>query len=92
VTTPPITAVRLTAASFEQSRTGLVGYLTFRYGRLRVDSVVLRVAADGRPRLTFPARRDRDGREHPFVRPVDQEARQEIERAVFAALGLEDAS
>jgi hypothetical protein len=80
---PPVSHVRLSAASLEQGRSGLIGYLAFHYGGLQLDGVTLRVTARGRPTLTFPSRRDRAGREHPFVRPVDQTARAQIEAAGF---------
>jgi hypothetical protein len=89
VTAPPITRVRLTSASFHQSRAGLIGYVTLQYGDLLVDGITLRVTSRGRPTLTFPARRDQRGREHPLVRPADRKTRDAIEAAVFAALGLE---
>lgn len=84
-----LTDVQLTAASFAQTRTGLLGFISLRYGDLRLDGVALRLTADGRHALSFPVRRDGRGREHPLVRPVDQDARDAIETAVFAALGLE---
>ena len=68
---------------------GHLGYVSFLLaGRVRVDGVTLRRTADGRLTLTFPARRDRHGGEHPYVRPIDDATRVAIERAVFEALGF----
>ena len=56
---------------------------------LALDGVALRRTRDGRRTLSFPARRDRQGRDHPYVRPLSTEARSAIERQVLDALGLE---
>ena len=73
-------------ASASDVRTGLLGYLTVAYHDLILDSVVLRRTADGRFALSFPARTDRGGRRHPFVRPADDEARKAIEREILSQL------
>ena len=87
--TPLVTDVRLSSARPEQVRKGLLCFVSLRYGDLLVDGVTLRVTEDGRHALSFPVRRDRKGRDHAVVRPVDQDAREAIEAAVFAALRLE---
>lgn len=75
-------------ASDAEIRTGLLGYLSVHYGDdLILDSICLRRTADGRLALAFPARTDRVGRRHPYVRPTDDEARREIERAILGQLG-----
>ena len=66
-----------------------MGYISLRYGDVLIDGATLRVTADGRHTLSSPARRDRKGRQRAIVRPADQDARDAIEAAVFAALGLE---
>jgi hypothetical protein len=53
--------------------------------------VVLRKTQFGRAVLTFPVRMDGRGRAHPYLRPTCNRARREIERAVLAELGWEDA-
>ena len=68
-------------------RTGLLGYLSVEYGAIVLDSIVLRRTAEGRFALSFPARTDRAGRRHAYVRPVDDDARREIERAILGQLG-----
>ena len=56
---------------------------------LRLEGVTLRRTLDGRFALSFPARRDRQGRPHAIVRPLDKHALREVEAQVFAALGLD---
>ena len=73
-------------ASDAEIRTGLLGFMSIEYGDLILDSIVLRRTADGRFALSFPARTDRAGRRHPYLRPVDDEARREIEREILAQL------
>ena len=74
-------------ASDAEARTGLLGYLSVTYGDLILDGIVLRRTADGRFALSFPARTDRSGRRHPYIRPVDHEARRQIETAILGELG-----
>jgi hypothetical protein len=57
-------------------------------GTLKIDGVTLRRTRDGRLTLSYPARRDRDGVEHFAIKPLGDQARVEIERQVFEALGL----
>jgi hypothetical protein len=37
--------------------------------------------------LSFPARTDRAGKRHSYIRPVDDAARQAIEREILGQLG-----
>ena len=74
-------------ASDEDQRSGLLGYLSVTYGDLVLDSIVLRRTADGHYALSFPARTDRAGRRHAFIRPADDAVRQEIERELLWQLG-----
>lgn len=86
-----ISDVALVAASFSLRKRGLAGWLSLTInGALRVDGVCLRQTADGRATLSFPSRRDGAGRDHPILRPLDDEARRQIEAEVFRALGLVD--
>lgn len=70
--------------SDDDIRSGLLGYVSVFYGDLILDGLTVRRTADGRLTLSFPERRDRQGRRHPYVRPLDDDARRRIERAVFA--------
>ena len=68
-------------------RTGLLGYLSIFYGDLIVDGVTLRRTAEGRFALSWPARTDRRGRRHAYVRPVDDDVRRRVEREILGQLG-----
>jgi len=85
-----IKQVRFTPAGISDAAAGLVGFVSFAYGELRLDGVSLRRTAVGRLALAFPERRDREGRRHPLVRPVNAAARAVIEREVLVALGLQE--
>ncbi len=74
-------------ASDAEVRTGLLGFLSVTYGNLVLDGIVLRRTADGRFVLSFPARTDRSGRRHSYIRPVDDEARRQIEAVILGELG-----
>lgn len=69
--------------SDEDIRSGLLGYLSIFYGDVILDGVTVRRTADGRFTLSYPERRDARGHRHPYIRPIDDDARQRIERAVF---------
>ena len=84
-----ISDVHFTAASPAQVQAGLLGFVGCTLNSsLRLDGIALRRTADGRVALSFPARRDASGRQHFYVRPLDDRARREIEHHVFNALGL----
>jgi len=70
-------------SSDDDVRAGLLGYISVFYGDLILDGLTVRRTADGRLAISFPARQDRQGRRHPYVRPVDDAARLRIERAIF---------
>ncbi|HEX5050418.1 MAG TPA: hypothetical protein VFZ65_01470 [Planctomycetota bacterium] len=74
-------------ASDPEVKTGMLGFLSVEYGALVLDSIVLRRTADGRFALSFPARTDRAGRRHSYVRPVDDAARKAIETELLWQLG-----
>jgi DNA-binding cell septation regulator SpoVG len=86
-----ITGVTFIAASPAEVETGLLGWMSFDVNDLlRLDGVALRKTADDRIVLSFPCRRDRRGKRHALVRPIDDRAREEIERAVLSTLGLDE--
>lgn len=72
-------------------RTGLLGFLSVTYGNLLLDGICLRRTSDGRFALSFPARTDRAGRRHSYIRPIDDAARQAIEREILGQLGQDEA-
>jgi DNA-binding cell septation regulator SpoVG len=82
-----ITGLRFTPAPRADTERGLLGWLAFDIeGTWHVDGVVLRRTREGRLTLAFPTRTDRAGREHAYVRPTCDRARQAIEDAVLAEL------
>lgn len=84
-----VSDVRLARPSARNVDAGLLGFVSFLLdGMIRIDGVTVRRTADGRQVLSFPARRDRHGRDHPYFRPIDERARCAIEAQVFASLGL----
>ena len=84
-----ISGLRFSPASRDDSALGLLGWCSFLLNdRVRVDGVGVRRTREGRLALSWPARTDADGRRHPLVRPIDQEARLDLEAQVLAALGL----
>lgn len=86
---PRISQVVLVTATHAELEHGLIGWVSFNIDEaLRVDGVALRRRLDGRLMLAFPCRRDRAGADHPYLRPLDAQARAVIERQVFEALGL----
>lgn len=83
---PVVSGVRL-RPSLGSPPGGLLGWVSCSYGHLRLDGIALRRTRDGHLTLSYPERRDAAGRRHPVLRPLDDQARREIEEQVFAALG-----
>ncbi len=83
-----VTEVRFDPAPGAAGSTGLLGWIRFRLGPLRLDGIALRRSRDGRTYLAFPERRTSRGA-FPYMAPPDRAARIEIEGQVFAALGLD---
>jgi DNA-binding cell septation regulator SpoVG len=79
-----VTDIRFTPASAALKATGLRGWAICRLdGRWELDGLAVRRTAEGRYVVTLPARRDGAGIERPYLRPIDEETREEIERAVL---------
>ncbi len=66
--------------------TGLLGWVSLKYGDLDLDGLSLRITRDGRTVLVFPEHRARGGRLRANVRPGDSDVRQRIEADVIAEL------
>jgi hypothetical protein len=77
------------AASEAEARSGLCGYVSVFFGSLILDGIVVRRTADGRTALSFPARTDRSGKRHSYIRPIDNTAREVIERELLGQLARE---
>lgn len=86
-----ISEICLVTADPEARAEGLLGWLSMTIaGSIRLDSIVLRRTRSGALALSFPVHTDQGGRRHPIIRPLDDEARVEIERVVFNSLGQEE--
>ena len=83
-----ITGLRVVLAGETDRARGLLGFASFTLGPVRLDGIAVRRTREGRLALSFPTRRDRFGRLHPIVRPVDDAARRALEAQVFSALDL----
>lgn len=75
--------------SSDDQRQGLLGFLSITYGPWVFDGITLRKTADGRYALSFPAKVDRAGRKHSYIRPIDNEAREAVERELLRQLERE---
>lgn len=88
-----ITDVRFTPAGPEDAGKGMRGWITcIVNGRIQLDGITLRRTRGGRMALSFPARKDSEGNQHFYIRPLDNSARRVIERQVFQALGIREKS
>jgi len=76
--------------SADDERNGLLGFISVAFGPWIFDGITLRRTADGRFALSFPARTDRAGRKHSFIRPANDEVRKAIEAELLAQLGQHD--
>ncbi len=85
---PRIGAVRFSAAPSLDIRSGLLGWVSFTLGDLRLDGVAVRKTRDGRLALSFPTRTDARGVRHAVVKPIDDAARRSIEKDIFRTLRL----
>ena len=84
-----VTDAHLTPARPRDRATGLLAYIEFELnGTLAVDGATLRRSAEGAEYVCYPARTDRSGARHPYVRPVNDAARRDLECQVLRALGL----
>lgn len=82
-----ITEIRIDAAPPELAATGHIAWISLLLNdRLRISGVTARRTLDGEFRLSFPARTSDDGSKHFYIRPINDEARVEIETAIFDAL------
>ncbi len=84
---PEISAVRFSRACAEDQRSGLLGWVTCRVGDLVLDGITIRRTRAGRLALSFPRGRGK----RPFVRPLDDAARQAIEREILGAIATDGA-
>ena len=84
-----VSDLRFSPASRDDAALGLLGFVSFLIdGRLGVDGVAVRRRLGGGLTLSWPARTDANGHRHPYLRPVGEAARREIEAQVLEALSL----
>ena len=83
-----ISAVCFTSANPAPRGPGLLGWVSFRCGPLRLTGVAVRRTASGRIKLSYPVSRDPSGWTRCVVAPVDADARRHIEAAVLTEVGL----
>ena len=86
--------IRFVTAPPQQQREGLLGWVTCTLNdKVQMSGLMLRRTLQGNFVLSFPSRRDSHGTEHFFLKPLNDQARREIEYQVFRSLGLvEDTS
>ena len=83
--------IKFTAATADEAERGFLGWVSCTLNHtLRIDGLAIRRTLGGRLTISYPARRDGTGRQHPIVRPVDDRARLEMESRLFKALGLKE--
>jgi DNA-binding cell septation regulator SpoVG len=74
-------------ATQEDRGRGVLAYITAELvGGLVLDGLTLRRAESGAVYIAYPARRGRDGERRYAYRPINEEARQRLERAIFATI------
>lgn len=76
----------ITRARPHESRQGLLCYVAFTFGGLRIDGVTLRRTRSGDIALSFPIRRNDHGHAHQLVRPVTTELRDALTQRVIQEL------
>ena len=81
--------VRFTAASPADRAHGLLGFVAFDHGGLRIDGVAVRQSRSGRIVLSYPERPSRGGGRYPIVRPLDDATRRALEGRILDALAPE---
>ena len=82
--------IRLAPASAADAASGLLGYVSCTLnGSLRLDGLALRRTLSGATAISYPARVDRAGRRHAYLRPLTDAVRKSLDAQVFAALGLQ---
>ena len=82
----PIAGLQFTPASPPDRARGLLGFLAFDHGGLRIDGVAVRRTLRGRVQISYPERLRRGGGSYPIVRPLDAATRRALEERILDAL------
>ncbi len=86
-----ITNVAFVSAGPKNAAEGLLGWITCVVNdTLVLDGLTLRKTRDGRLTLSYPARRDAEGKQHFILRPIDDGARLDLENQILTALGCRE--
>jgi len=84
-----ISQVEFKAAEPWEVESGLLGWVACKLNSsFLINGLAVRRTMEGKRTLSFPARRDRIGRKHYYLKPLNDEARREVERQVLQALGI----
>ena len=83
-----VESVSLRAATAVDQSAGLVGFVNATINGLVIEGIAVRRSLGGQLVLSFPKRRDKYGRIHTVVRPVDNGVRRAVTIAILAAVGL----
>jgi hypothetical protein len=82
-----VSQVCFTPAGTAEREDGLLGHLAITLNEtLRIDGVQLRRTVAGSLALSWPRRRDRNGRDHPIIRPLGDRARRALEHQILTVL------
>ncbi len=85
-----LTSIAFTLAPLLDVNRGLWGWVTCIVNNaFKLDGITLRQTSQSLLSLSWPARRDRTGQQHPYFRLLKNTDRQQLERAIFSALGLD---
>ncbi len=86
-----VTHAEVSPAELRDRERGLLGYVQVIVNDMIVlDGLTLRKGVDGRRYLGDPSKGTRSGSRFPYIRPLSEEARQDVQRQVFTALEIEE--
>ena len=85
---PCVSDVTFTPAHRRLLASGLLGWIYCAINGLWIDGITLRRTSDGKLVLVYPARRDRNGIQYPYVLPIDERARAAVDEQIFKTLEL----
>ncbi len=82
-----VTDIAFTPATTTCRDTGVLGWISCTLNdAVRLDGLTLRRSSDGVVYVAYPARLDHRGYRWPYVRPIVESARVEIERQILDAI------
>lgn len=82
-----VSEVSLVLGSDSDRAAGLLGFVSLVLNdSLRLDGLTLRRTNEGETQISFPSRRNRMGREFPYIRPLSEQVRVGLQLQVLRAL------